>query len=98
MKKILALTFIAAAFGCSSTRDVRPGVDGIHQISLLGEEINDTESVAYKQARAYCHAQKKDVEYLSDETFKATPNELDVDKKLFKKSESVAIDLKFKCI
>ncbi len=98
MKKLLALTFVLASFGCSSTRDVRPGVDGIHQISILGEEVNDTESAAYKQARAYCHSLKKDVEYLSDETFKATPNELDTDKKLFKKSESVATDLKFKCI
>lgn len=98
MKKLLALAFVLASFGCASTRDVRPGVDGIHQISILGEEVNDTESAAYKQARAYCKTQKKNAEFLSDETFQATPNELDTDKKLFKKSESVATDLKFKCV
>ena len=97
MKKILSLVFVLAFLGCSSTRDVRPGIDGIHQISILGEEVSDTESIAYKQARAYCRGQKKEVEFLSDETFKATPNEVDVDKKLFKKSESVATDIKFKC-
>lgn len=88
---------LLVAFGCSTAPDVRPGMDGIHQISVRGEEVNDTESDAHKQARAYCRGQKKEVEFLSDETFKATPNELNTDPKLFKKTESVATDIKFKC-
>lgn len=98
MKNSLGLMAVLLTFAsCSSSPDVRPGMDGIHQISVRGEEVNDTESDAYKQARAYCRGQKKEVEFLSDETFKATPNELNADPKLFKKTESVATDIRFKC-
>ena len=98
MKKLITLTSILFVFGCSSFKDVRPGLEGIHSITILGENVNDTESNAYKQANAFCKNQKKKVEFLSDETFKATPNELDVDNKMFKKSEGVATDVSFKCI
>lgn len=99
MKKIICLALVSlTAFGCASHPDVRPGVDGIHQISVRGEEVKDTESDAYKQARSFCKDQKKTAEFLSDETIKATPNEVIVDKALFKEKESVATDLKFKCV
>lgn len=98
MTKLLALCFLLALGSCSSSPDVRPGVDGIHSISTLGGDVKDTESDAYKQARSFCNDKKQTVEFLSDETFKATPNEEVVDKKLFKKNESVATDVKFKCI
>ena len=98
MKTFLILSSALFVFGCSSYKDVRPGLEGIHSITVLGENVNDTESNAYKQANAFCRSQNKKVEFLTDETFKATPNELDVDTKMFKKSESVATDVSFKCI
>lgn len=98
MKKIIALALISLAFGCASHPDVRPGVDGIHQISVRGEDVKDTENGAYKQARSYCKDQNKRAEFLSDETFKATSNEVEADKVLFKEKESVATDIRFKCI
>ena len=98
MKKIIALSMLTVLASCASSPDVRPGLDGIHQISVRGEEVHDTESDAYKQARSFCKDQKKTAEFLSDETFKATPNEVNVDAKMFKKTESVATDLSFKCI
>jgi hypothetical protein len=98
MKKLLLLSVLAVFFGCASSPDVRPGLDGIHQVSTLGGDVNDTESDAYKQARSYCKDQGKAVEFLSDETFKATPSEGVVDQKAFKKNESVATDIKFKCV
>ncbi len=98
MKNFIILSSVLFVFGCSSYKDVRPGLEGIHSITILGENVNDTESNAYKQANAYCRSQKKKAEFLTDETFKATPNELDVDTKMFKKSESVATDVSFKCI
>ena len=98
MKKLITLISILFIFGCSSYQDVRPGLEGIHSITVLGENVNDTESSAYKQANAFCKDQKKKPEFLSDETFKATPNEIDVDKNMFKKSESVATDVSFRCI
>jgi len=98
MKKILLLTLVTLAFGCSSSSDVRPGVDGIHQVSTLGSDPKDTESDAYKQARSYCNTFNKSAEFLSDETFKATETEAVVDQKAFKKNESVTTDIKFKCI
>ena len=98
MKKLITLLSLLFVFGCSSYKDVRPGLEGIHSITILGENVNDTESSANKQANAFCRSQKKKAEFLSDETFKATPNELDVDSKNFKKSESVATDISFRCI
>lgn len=98
MKKLLTLSCLLFIFGCATSKDVRPGLEGIHQISILGEDVNDTESNAYKQANAFCKEQKKKAEFLSDETFKATPNEVDADAKMFKKSESVATDVSFRCI
>ena len=98
MKKLIVLSSAFLVFGCSSYPDVRPGLEGIHQISVLGEDVKDTESKAYKEANAFCKSQKKKVEFLSDEVFKATPNELDNDIEMFKKSESVAIDVSFRCI
>ena len=98
MKKLIVLTSVLFVFGCTSYKDVRPGLEGIHSITILGENVNDTESNAYKQANAFCKDQKKKAEFLSDETFKATPNEVNVDANLFKKSESVATDVSFRCI
>lgn len=98
MKKLIVLSCALFIFGCSTSKDVRPGLEGIHQISILGEDVNDTESNAYKQANSFCKDQKKKAEFLSEETFKATPNEVDVDTKMFKKSESVATDVSFRCI
>lgn len=99
MKKLLALaSVLVIASGCASYPDVRPGLEGIHQISVLGKDVKDTESNAYKQANAFCKDQKKKAEFLSDETFKATPSEVDVDTKLFKKTEGVATDVSFRCI
>lgn len=98
MKKITILAFLVLNFGCASSPDVRPGLDGIHQVSTIGGEANDTESSAHQQARSYCKDQKKTAEFLSNETFKATPDEGVVDQKAFKKNESVATDIKFKCI
>lgn len=98
MKKLIILFSALFIFGCSSYPDVRQGLEGIHQVSILGEDVRDTESKAYKQANAFCKSQKKKVEFLSDEVFKATPAELDTDVKMFKKSESVAIDVSFRCI
>jgi hypothetical protein len=98
MKKILLLTLVTIISGCASSPDVRPGVDGIHQISTLGGDPKDTENDAHKQARSFCHDQNKSVEFLSDDTFKATPTEEVVDKKVFKLNESVTTDIKFKCI
>jgi hypothetical protein len=98
MKKLIILSCTFFVFACSSYKDVRPGLEGIHKVSILGEDIKDTESNAYKQANAYCRDQKKKAEFLSEETFKATPNEVDVDTKMFKKSESVATDVSFRCI
>lgn len=98
MKKLIVLSCALFIFGCSSYKDVRPGLEGIHQISVLGEDVKDTESNAYKQANAFCKDQKKKAEFLSEETFKATPNEVDVDTKMFKKSEGVATDVSFRCI
>ncbi len=98
MKKVIALGFLVVLAGCSSSPDVRPGVDGIHTINVRGEDVKDTESDAYKQARSFCHDKNQSVEFLSDETFKATPAEASVDATMFKKSESVATDVKFKCI
>lgn len=98
MKKIAFFSAFFILVSCASSPDVRPGLDGIHQISVRGEEVRDTESDAYKQARSFCRDQKKTAEFLSDETFKATPTEVNTEAGLFKKSESVATDLKFKCI
>jgi hypothetical protein len=97
MKKIISLVFISLAFGCASHPDVRPGIDGINQISLRGEDVKDTENNSYKQARSYCKDQHKTAEFLSDESFKATPNEAVANKSLFKEKESVVTDIKFKC-
>ncbi len=97
MKNLSALALLLLAVSCSSTPDVRPGADGIHSISLLGEDVKDTEGAAHKQARAYCENQKKKIEYLSDDTIKATPNEVAVDKALLKEEDTVATDIKFKC-
>nr|BDT29244.1 hypothetical protein BHI3_27100 [Bacteriovorax sp. HI3] len=97
MKNLSVLALLLLAVSCSSTPDVRPGADGIHSISLLGEDVKDTEGAAHKQARAYCTKQGKTIEYLSDDTIKATPTEVSMEKSLFKDNESVATDIKFKC-
>ncbi len=98
MNKFIAIGLLLALVSCSSSMDVRPGVDGIHSISTIGGNVKDTESDAYKQARSFCHDKNQSVEFLSDESFKATPSEKEVDKKIFKLNESVATDVKFKCI
>ena len=97
MKKTFALLVLLALAACSSTSDVRPGVDGIHSISLMGEDVKDTEGAAHKQAKAYCAKENKTIEYLSDDTVKATATEVNVEKNLLQKNETVATDIKFKC-
>lgn len=97
MKKLSVLGLLLLAVSCSSTPDVRPGADGIHSISLMGEDVKNTEGAAHKQARAYCAKLGKTIEYLSDDTIKATAAEVNMEKSLFKESESVATDIKFKC-
>ncbi len=93
---LLAVVLLASS-ACSSAPDVRPGADGIHSISLMGESVKDTEGKAHKQARAYCEKQKKTIEYLSDDTVKATPTEVNMEKNLLNEESTVATDIKFKC-
>jgi hypothetical protein len=101
MRKILFLSFlILIVSSCASHPDVRPGLDGIHTITVRGEDIQDTESNANKQIRSYCKDQHKVAEYLSDDSVKATNMEVDTDAplKLFKKAEGAATDVKFRCV
>lgn len=98
MKKITALCSLLLVYGCSSSPDVRPGIDGIHSVSVRGEVVSDTEKEAHKQAKSFCKDQGKKVEYLSNDSVKATPAEINKERNLFKETESVATDIKFKCI
>ncbi len=97
MKKIAALSSLLVVFGCASSPDVRPGMDGIHSVSVRGEVVKDTETDAHRQAKSYCKDLGKTVEFLSNDTVKATPEEVNMEKNLFKETESVATDIKFKC-
>ncbi|MBC7430249.1 MAG: hypothetical protein H7336_16665 [Bacteriovorax sp.] len=101
MNKLFALGFLfLLASSCASHPDVRPGLDGIHTITVHGEEVKDTESNANKQIRSYCKDMGKIPDYLSDESFKATDKEVDANApmKEFKKAEAAATDVKFKCV
>ena len=98
MIKFIAFGFVLILASCSSSPDVRPGLDGIHSISIRGEDAADTESNAHKQAKSFCHGKGLNIEFLSDETFKATSTEASVPASVFKKGEAVATDLKFKCV
>lgn len=59
MKNIIFLISILSVFGCTSFNDVRPGLEGIHTITILGEDVRDTESNAYKQANAFAKIKRK---------------------------------------
>ncbi len=98
MKKVISLFLLLVLSACSSTSDVRPGIDGIHSVSVRGEFVKDTETDAHRQAKAYCRNEGKTAEFLSNDTVKATPAERDVGQNLFKETEAVATDIKFKCI
>ncbi|MBC7713649.1 MAG: hypothetical protein H7177_09935 [Rhizobacter sp.] len=101
MSKFFALTILAVlASSCASHPDVRQGLDGIHTITVHGEDIKDTESDANKQIKSFCKDQGKIPDYLSDDSFKATNKEIDTDAptKMFKKAEAAATDVKFKCV
>ncbi|MBY0415931.1 MAG: hypothetical protein K2Q18_17295 [Bdellovibrionales bacterium] len=96
MRAFFAISTLVVLSSCSSTSNVVPGVDGMHKVSIRGEDAKDTESAGHKEARSYCKDQKKQVEFLSDDTVKATSAEINVE--AFKKAEAVATDIRFKCI
>ena len=62
----LMLSFLFA--GCT-IRDVRPGVDGVHMVTFLTDEKQDSTRFALRQAKRYCKKEKKGYAILS-ESFK----------------------------
>ena len=60
MKWTLLSLFVLTA-SCTSLDydDVRPGVDGIHRVSVLGNGEGDGERNAIEQANNYCRIEKK---------------------------------------
>ena len=55
MKKILIISVIAfIGFGCAHHRDVRPGVDGVHNVIIKTDDTDKGSRNALKQANHFC--------------------------------------------
>ena len=52
---------------CAHHRDVRPGVDGIHRVSLQASETEDGTREAIDQANHFCEERGKSAAFISEE-------------------------------
>ena len=59
---ILISTFM---IGCAA-RDVRPGADGVHTVSILTDEVQEATRYALRQAKRYCKKEKKNYAILNE--------------------------------
>jgi hypothetical protein len=84
--------------GCAtSINGVRPGVDGIHRVSIRGEDAELTDAEALAQASTYCKTQKGVVEVIKLKPMTATEKKIKTRAATFKETESVVSELVFKC-
>jgi hypothetical protein len=98
MKPYLNLLILLSVFGCTSTKDVRPGADGIHKVMIRGEEGDLTEEEAYAQAEKYCSQQNKKIFVMTNFTqTKAKSKIVQNAKAAFKESEGSKTDITFQC-
>jgi hypothetical protein len=76
---------------------VRPGADGIHRVSIRGEDGELTDAEALAQATTYCKTQKGVVEIIKLKPLTASEKKIKTRAATFKETESAVSDLVFKC-
>ncbi len=55
---VLVFLLISA---CASHDDVRPSLDGTHEVLISGVDYQDTSREAIRQAKSYCQSQSKEM-------------------------------------
>ena len=63
---LLAVLMVLFSQGCAHHRDVRPGVDGIHRVSVRAVEKEAAERSAISQANDYCETMKRHAFFVSE--------------------------------
>ena len=87
ISKILGLAFVAFFFvGCAHHRDVRPGANGVHKVTLQHEDTEDGARDAISQANHYCEQSGKHAAFI-DESKKFTGDGSEAD---YKKGKTIA--------
>lgn len=86
------------SYGCATSMDgVRPGTDGIHRVSIRGEDGELTDQEALNQAVTYCKTQKGVVEVIKLKPLTVAEKKTKSRAATFKETESAVSDLSFKC-
>lgn len=87
MKKIVLVSLLSLIYvGCAHHRDVRPGADGVHRVSLQTDNKEEGSREAISQANHYCKQQQKHAAFM-EESQKYTG---DMDEKDYKKAKTAA--------
>lgn len=87
MKKITFVCLLSLIYaGCAHHRDVRPGTDGVHRVSVQTDNKEEGARDAISQANHYCDQYKKSAAFM-EENQKYTG---DMDEKSYKKAKTVA--------
>ncbi|MCC6278680.1 MAG: hypothetical protein IT289_12260 [Oligoflexia bacterium] len=63
---IVTLGFLLSS--CGHHRDVRPGADGVHKVTVRGEEKEEAERSAISQAEHYCKEFEKRPAFIEEKT------------------------------
>lgn len=60
----LALAF--GLVGCATFKDVRPGENGVHRVSVKTDDPEDGSRDAIRQANNYCESKKKEAVFMNE--------------------------------
>ena len=86
MKSLYTIIFALALIGCAHHRDVRPGADGIHRVTLQTDDTEAASRDAIEQANHYCKEKKKEAAFI-DENAKYTG---DMDEQTYKNGKRIS--------
>ena len=86
MKRSLLILPVLMLAACAHHRDVRPGDNGVHRVTIRTEDTEAGSREAISQARHYCDEKKKEAVFISEES-KYTG---DMDESTYKNSKRAA--------
>src|SRR4051812_43066922 len=76
--------------GCTTTKDVMPGENGINRVSLKSADDEQGRELAIDEAKQYCKEKKQEAVFLDNKTeYKGTMDE--TTRKTIKKASTAAI-------
>lgn len=86
MKKLILVAALGLLAACAHHKDVRPGADGVHRVSVVTEDTEEGSRDAIDQANHYCKEFKQHAVFMN-ESQKYTG---DMDEQTYKNSKRAA--------